>query len=77
MLLQNNKSRIKTRGKISVMHGLADAANTIDPFADLAKEPKPAGVAHDLTIVYFFEILTGSRPGAEILRRSSNDPSCR
>ena len=26
---------------------------------------------------YFFKSLTGSRPGAEILRRSSSDPSCR
>ena len=27
--------------------------------------------------VHFFESLTGSRPGAEIPRRSSSDPSCR
>ena len=26
---------------------------------------------------HFFENLTGSRPGAEIPRRSSSDPSCR
>ena len=27
--------------------------------------------------VHFFESLTGSRPGTEIPRRSSSDPSCR
>ena len=57
------------------MHGLAATAITMDPFTDPATES--AGVAHDWTIIYFFEILTGFRPGAEILRRSSNDPSCR
>jgi dienelactone hydrolase len=38
----------KTRGKILVMHGTADALITMDQFAALAKELENAGAAHEM-----------------------------
>jgi len=38
----------KTRGKILIMHGSADAAITMDQFAGLAKELESAVVAHEM-----------------------------
>ena len=38
----------KTRGKILIMHGSADAAITMDQFAGLATELESAGVAHEM-----------------------------
>jgi len=37
-----------TRGKILILHGSADAAITIDQFADLAKELEAAGVDNEM-----------------------------
>ena len=38
----------KTRGRILIMHGTADAFITMDQFAGLAKELESAGIAHEM-----------------------------
>ena len=38
----------KTRGEILIMHGTADAAITMENFAELAKELESAGVLHEM-----------------------------
>lgn len=64
----------RTKGKLLILHGTADANITMDQFAGLAKELEASGVAHEMITYggapHAFTVLGSSRYRADADRKS-------